>query len=341
MNLKELSEILGLSQTTVSRALNGYPEVSEATRLRVQQIARENNYSPNARARGLATGRASAIGHVIPIGLRHEMVNPIFGDFISGVGEVYAREGFDLIMSVVSGDEEMNAYRNLSARSSVDGVVLHAPLMNDPRIPLLRNLEMPFVVHGRASNEEHPYAWLDVNNTSAFRRATDFLLDLGHTRIALINGLETMDFAYRRREGYMSALSERGITFDPSLMRADEMTEDFGYHSAKEMLARDVAPSAFLAASMICAFGIRRAIEERGLKMGADVSVVTFDDDLSYLANGQNVPIFTACRSSVRTAGVRLAEMLLRQINNPDAPHETELLEAELIAGQSTGPYKD
>lgn len=341
MNLKELSEILGLSQTTVSRALNGYPEVSEATRLRVQQIARENNYSPNARARGLATGRASAIGHVIPIGLRHEMVNPIFGDFISGVGEVYAREGFDLIMSVVSSDEEMNAYRNLSARSSVDGVVLHAPLMNDPRIPLLRNLEMPFVVHGRASNEEHPYAWLDVNNTSAFRRATDFLLDLGHTRIALINGLETMDFAYRRREGYVSALSERGITFDPSLMRADEMTEDFGYHSAKEMLARDVAPSAFLAASMICAFGIRRAIEERGLKMGADVSVVTFDDDLSYLANGQNVPIFTACRSSVRTAGVRLAEMLLRQINNPDAPHETELLEAELIAGQSTGPYKD
>jgi LacI family transcriptional regulator len=341
VNLKELSEILGLSQTTVSRALNGYPEVSEATRLRVQQIALENNYSPNARARGLATGRASAIGHVIPIGLRHEMVNPIFGDFISGVGEVYAREGFDLIMSVVSGDEEMNAYRNLSARSSVDGVVLHAPLMNDPRIPLLRNLEMPFVVHGRASNEEHPYAWLDVNNTSAFRRATDFLLDLGHTRIALINGLETMDFAYRRREGYVSALSERGITFDPSLMRADEMTEDFGYHSAKEMLARDVAPSAFLAASMICAFGIRRAIEERGLKMGADVSVVTFDDDLSYLANGQNVPIFTACRSSVRTAGVRLAEMLLRQINNPDAPHETELLEAELIAGQSTGPYKD
>ncbi|OJI93000.1 LacI family transcriptional regulator [Planktotalea frisia] len=341
MNLKELSEILGLSQTTVSRALNGYPEVSEATRLRVQQIARENNYSPNARARGLATGRASAIGHVIPIGLRHEMVNPIFGDFISGVGEVYAREGFDLIMSVVSGDEEMNAYRNLSARSSVDGVVLHAPLMNDPRIPLLRDLEMPFVVHGRASNEEHPYAWLDVNNTSAFRRATDFLLDLGHTRIALINGLETMDFAYRRREGYVSALSERGITFDPSLMRADEMTEDFGYHSAKEMLARDVAPSAFLSASMICAFGIRRAIEERGLKMGADVSVVTFDDDLSYLANGQNVPIFTACRSSVRTAGVRLAEMLLRQINIPDAPHETELLEAELIAGQSTGPYKD
>lgn len=341
MNLKELSEILGLSQTTVSRALNGYPEVSEATRLRVQQMARENNYSPNARARGLATGRASAIGHVIPIGQRHEMVNPIFGDFIAGVGEVYAREGFDLIMSVISAEEEMNAYSNLSARSSVDGVLLHAPLMTDPRIALLRDLKMPFVVHGRASNEEQPYSWLDVNNTSAFRRATNFLMDLGHTRIALVNGLETMDFAFRRREGYVAALTERGIGIDPDLMRSDEMTEDFGYHTAKEFLARDVAPSAILAASMICAFGIRRAIEERGLAMGKDVSVVTFDDDLSYLANGQNVPIFTATRSSVRTAGVRLAEMLLRQIQNPNAPPETELLEAELIAGQSTGPYKD
>lgn len=341
MDLKELSQLLGLSQTTVSRALNGYPEVSEATRTRVQQIARQHNYSPNARAKGLATGRAHAIGHVIPISHRHEMVNPVFGDFISGVGEVYAREGYDLIMSVVPVADELNAYRNLRARSSVDGVVLHAPLMDEPRIALMRDLEIPFVVHGRASHETGPYAWLDVNNTSAFRRATDYLLDLGHRKIGLINGLETMDFAYRRREGYLAALKARDLEANPALMRSDEMTEVFGYEAANEMLHSDEAPSAFLAASMISAFGIRRAIEESGLKMGVDVSVVTFDDDLSYLTNGQNVPIFTACRSSVRIAGMRLAEMLLRQIKNPKAAPETELLEAELIAGRSTGPFKE
>jgi LacI family transcriptional regulator len=340
VNLKELSEIVGLSQTTVSRALNGYPEVSEATRQRVQKIAHAHNYSPNARAKGLATGRAHAIGHVIPMSQSHEMVNPVFGDFISGVGEVYAREGYDLLMSVVPTQDKLSAYRNMRARSSVDGVVIHAPLIDEPRIALLRELGMPFVVHGRASNETAPDAWLDVNNKSAFQRGTDFLLDLGHRRIALINGLETMNFAFRRREGYETALATRGIDADPALMRAAEMTETHGYQSARDMLHSAAPPTAFLAASMITAIGIRRAIEDAGLSMGRDISVVTFDDDLSYLKNGSDIPIFTACRSSVRRAGVRLAEMLLRQIVNPMAPPETELLEVELIAGRSTGPVK-
>ena len=87
MNLKELARTLGLSQTTVSRALNGYPEVAEATRRRVLRAAREHNYLPNARAKGLATGRAMAVGHVIPVSSRHEIVNPIFADFIAGAGE--------------------------------------------------------------------------------------------------------------------------------------------------------------------------------------------------------------------------------------------------------------
>lgn len=340
MNLKELSQIIGLSQTTVSRALNGYPEVSEATRQRVADLAKAHNYRPNARAKGLATGRAHAIGHVIPFSHSHEIVNPVFGDFISGVGEVYAREGYDLMMSVVSTEDELATYRNLSARSSVDGVVIHAPLIDEPRIALMQKIGLPFVVHGRASNEKTPYAWLDVNNNSAFKRATEFLLDLGHSRIALVNGLENMDFAYRRREGYLTALKERGVTADSGLMRSAEMTEVYGYQTAKDMLQSETPPTAFLTASMISAIGVRRAIEELGLRMGQDVSVITHDDDLGYLKNGQDVPIFTTCRSSVRTAGIKLAELLLRQIENPNAPPETELLEVELIAGRSTGPVK-
>jgi LacI family transcriptional regulator len=136
-------------------------------------------------------------------------------------------------------------------------------------------------------------------------------------------------------------LKERGIGADPALMRTAEMTEVFGYQNAKDMLQSDTPPPAFLAASMISAIGIRRAIEEAGLRMGSDISVITFDDDLGYLKNGQDVPIFTACRSSVRHAGVRLAQLLLRQIANPGAPPETELLEVDLIAGRSTGPLKD
>ncbi|MDJ0822081.1 MAG: substrate-binding domain-containing protein, partial [Paracoccaceae bacterium] len=160
----------------------------------------------------------------------------------------------------------------------------------------------------------------------------------GHRRIALINGLEHMDFAHRRRDGYLAALAARGVDADTGLMRSEEMTEVYGYRSAREMLAQPDPPTAFLVSSMITAIGIRRAIHESGLEMGRDISVVTHDDDLSYLKNGGDVPIFTATRSSVRAAGVRAAEMLLQMIAAPGNPLMTEVMEAELIIGASTGP---
>ncbi len=338
MNLKELSQNLGLSQTTVSRALNGYPEVSPATRRRVEEAARTFNYSPSTRAKGLATGQALAIGHVIPLSSKHEMVNPIFGDFIAGAGETYSRHGYEMILSIVDDANERRIYQGLKSRRAVDGVVVHGPRMNDPRIGLLQDLDLPFAVHGRASDHDKPYTWLDVNNRSAFQRATDFLYDLGHRRIGLINGLEVMDFAHRRREGYAASLRSHDIALDPQIMRSGEMTEVFGFQSTRDMLAENDAPTAILCSSLISALGVRRAIEEKGLVMGKDVSVITHDDVLSYLQNGADVPIFTATRSSVRDAGRKLAEMLLQTISDPTKPPQHQLLEAELMVGSSTGP---
>ena len=338
MNLKELATNLGLSQTTVSRALNGYPEVNEITRERVMAAAKRHSYLPNTRAIRLATGRAMAVGHVIPIATKHEIVNPVFADFIAGAGETYSRNGYDMVLSVVPDDQETQAYRDLQSRGTVDGIIVHAPRLDDPRIALLREVGLPFVVHGRATGTKDAYSWLDVNNRRAFQRATEFLLDLGHRRIGLINGLEYMDFAIRRRTGYVDALVARGIQPDPDLMFSDEMTEGRGYRAAIEMLKQRDKPTAFLVSSMISALGVRRALDELGLKPGRDVSIIIHDDELSYLRNGDDVPIYTATRSSVREAGRQTAEMVLDLIANPGKPPQTRLLEAELIIGQSTGP---
>ncbi|MFS4582442.1 substrate-binding domain-containing protein [Phaeobacter sp. C3_T13_0] len=338
MNLKELAAHLNLSQTTVSRALNGFPEVSEATRRRVAAAAEQYNYRPNTRAKALATGRAMAIGHVIPLSSQHEMVNPIFGDFIAGAGESYARAGYDMILSLVEDSEQEKAYREMAAKRNVDGIVLHAPRMSDPRIDLLRSIGLPFAVHGRASDLEAPYSWLDVNNKSAFDRATQFLLDLGHRRICLVNGLESMDFAWRRRAGYEAALSSRGLPLDPALMYAEEMTESYGYRTVVATQALENPPTAYLVSSIIPAMGVRRAIEDTGRRMGREISVITHDDDLSYLRNGDEVPQFTATRSSVQEAGRQLANLLLEQIRSPTETPLTRLLEAHLTVGRSTGP---
>lgn len=341
MKLKDLSGLLGLSQTTVSRALNGYPEVSEETRKRVRAAAEQHGYRPNVRARSLATGRSMAIGHVIPLASQHEMVNPVFADFLAGAGEVYSGKGFDMLISIVPESEEAQAYREFRTRGTVDGLIVHAPKVGDPRVHILNEIGIPFVIHGRASATEEPYCWVDMNNTHAFRRATDFLLDLGHRRIALVNGLESMDFACRRRAGFEEAYTARGLAADPALMASDEMTEQYGHDTARRLLALPEPPTAFLISSIIPAIGVRRAIEEIGLTLGRDVSVICHDDELSYLKNGGDVPVFTATRSPVREAGRRAARMLLGIIENPETGFRQDLLEAELILGQSTGPLRE
>ena len=336
MDLKNLAKLLDLSPTTVSRALNGFPEVSQKTRARVMEAAKQYNYQPNAKAKGLATGRTNTIGHLIPISAGHEMVNPVFTDFIAGASKAYMSAGYDMLLSLVDDENEADAYRNVTARGRVDGLIVHGPKLQDNRVELLNSLSVPFVVHGRLSDSDG-YSWVDVNNSRAFKRGTDYLVELGHQRVALINGLESMVFAKHRNDGYSESLQAHQITVDPSLLVSGEMTEPFGYESTCRMLDSKSPPTAFIVSSMILAIGVRRAIEERGLKLGFDVSLVAYDDNLSYLKGASDVPVFTSLRSSVREAGKRCAENLLFLIDNPGHEPLQELWEASLIIGESTG----
>ncbi|WP_313958451.1 substrate-binding domain-containing protein [Chelativorans salis] len=340
VNLRRLSEVLGLSQTTVSRALNGFPEVNEKTRARVVEAAQRLNYRPSASAASLATGKACAIGHVVPLA-EHMMINPHFSDFLAGAGEVYAQFGYEMLLRVVAQAEEADVYRDFASRSRVDGVVVHGPLTNDPRIPLLKSLGLPFVVHGRSDDGTGDYSWLDVNNRRAFCRATGFLADLGHRRIALINGLEAMNFASRRRQGYESVLADRGLEQDPSLIFSEDMVEPYGHRVARQLFSSPRPPTAILVSSVLPAMGVVRALAELGIRPGADVSIIAFDDCLSFLqpasdGKARDVPFLTAMRSSIREAGRRVAEMLLEQIAAPDGGRRHELWEAELVIGETT-----
>jgi LacI family transcriptional regulator len=243
-----------------------------------------------------------------------------------------------MTLTIVKDEDELEAYRGFSERGAVDGVIVQAPKCNDRRIPYLAELGIPFIVHGRASGVTIPYAWLDVDNRGAMRLATEHLLELGHRRIALVNGLETLDFAVSRREGYRTALEAAGLAADRGLMRSSDMSEPNGHAAAAAMLALEDPPTAFIASSMVLAMGIKRALDEAGLHMGREVSVLCYDDDLSYLPNTGDRPLFTALRSSVRAAGARCASLLIERIGSPQTPLPNELWEAELIPGRSTGP---
>ncbi len=216
MNLKTLAEHLGLSQTTVSRALAGYSDVAESTRHRVQDEARRLGYSPNAAAQRLALGKARAIGVVFATAGSMPS-DSIFTEFLTGLAESAARAETDVLISAAMQDsnDEMRVYRRLAQTRSVDAIVLSSPLIEDPRLSLLAGLGLPSIVHGR-TRAAAPYAHLDIDNDGAFYRAARMLTDLGHRRIALLNGEERFNFALDR-ENRLAARIDRAGHHTPSL----------------------------------------------------------------------------------------------------------------------------
>lgn len=334
MNLKELASNLGLSQTTVSRALNGYPEVKEETRRRVAEAAARLGYRPNASARRLATGRAGAFGWV----LHRSAYGPHTVEFLGGLAEPLMHDEIDILVSTVASDEEeIAAYHRAAASKRVDAVVLASPRPNDRRIAILNDLGMPFILHGRSEGAP-PHAWLDIDNEAAAERATAHLLDLGHRRIALFNGPRGMTFAIHREAGYRAALAARDVAPNPALIVNTIFTDEMGFRHAQQLLERTPRPTAFVAGSMMTAIGIFRAIRSAGLVLGRDVSMIAHDDVFPYLNADNMVPSMSTTRSSIRAAGTRIAELLTQMLAGKPAAEIHELWPVELVLRESTGP---
>ncbi|MCT8997274.1 substrate-binding domain-containing protein [Chelativorans intermedius] len=336
MNMKTLAEMLGLSQTTVSRALNGHSDVAEATRRRVEEAAVKLGYRPNASAQRLATGRAGAIGLILPAN-SDRLMNPHFLEFIAGLGTHLIRKEFDIVLIPVELQDEMRAYERIISSRQVDALVLSMPTLADERIPLLTRRGMPFILHGRTRSNV-PHAWLDVDNEGAFRRATRHLLQLGHERIALANGPAGYTYTHHREKGYRDALAEYGIAPDPALISNSDLTDMTGYAIADGWLSLKAPPTAILTSAVTMAMGISRAIRSRGLTLGRDVSMVAHDDVFPYLNPQTMIPSLTTTQSSLRAAGSRIGELLLEMLEGRDPGSIGELWPVPLILGDSTGP---
>lgn len=336
MKLKDLADRLGLSQTTVSRALNGYPEVSPATRERVIDAARRFDYRPNASARRLATGRAGAIGAVLRTD-RTQMFDPHYVEFLAGLGERLGDREIDIVLGTSRPGDEHASYRRIAAGSRVDALILSSPEISDDRIRMLTQLGMPFVLHGRTIDQPE-HAWLDIDNEAGFRHAANHLLDLGHRHIALINGPTRFTFATHRERGFRAAHAGRGVPVDDALIGEGLMTDEVGSRLAAAFLARTPRPTAIMASSMMMALGAFRAIRAAGLTLGKDVSMIAHDDVFPFLNADRMVPTMSTTRSSIRAAGNRVAELALEILGGRAPSTIHELWPVELIVRDSTGP---
>lgn len=337
MNLKQLSQLLGLSQTTVSRALNGYPEVNAETRQRVLDAVRETGYRPNRAAQRLATGRAGSIGLVMPTadGIDSDVH---FGEFLAGLGDEAVKHDFHFVINPSHPEDEAATCRRLVASGNVDALFLAYMREKDPRIAMMKSLKMPFVVHGRSIGVPTDYPFVDIDNTGAFYDAARLLAQLGHRQFALLNGPENLAFAIRRKKGTVRALAEHGLELREECVQHSQMTDEHGFRAMQRFLQLETPPTAVLCSSTVLALGAVRAISQAGLKLGADISLIAHDDVLPVLRPEHfSVPL-TTTRSALRAAGLRIAERLIERSKNDEAEPQQELWKAELIVRSSTGP---
>ena len=340
MNLKQLSHMLSLSQTTVSRALNGYPEVSEETRRRVVDAAKRHGYRPNPSARRLATGKAGMIGYVMPTGDSVD-IDPHFVEFLSGLGDYARAHELDLVLSPTAVDEEETTYRRIVANKQVDAIYVSSPLPADRRIVLLNQLAIPYIVHGRSEGLGFDYPYLDIDNEAAFHDAARLLIQLGHRRVALINDEVTKTFAIYRERGARRALAASGLTLAPQYVFSAPMTEENGYRAARALLGQSESPTAIVCSSMIMALGIVRAARELGLEIPRDLSLVAHDDVFHYL-KPESFPVpLTTTRSSIRLAGQRIAERLAARMSGLEVGPRAELWPVDLVVRGSIAGAPD
>jgi LacI family transcriptional regulator len=329
-----LAEHLSLSQGTVSRALNEYPDISKSTRSRVRKAANAMGYVPNPTARRLATGVAEVVAYVMPErhgGMSESFIAPL----LQGLGDSLSDRGWDLLVTqAATPDDEIATLKRLTTARQVSGVVLSRPRKKDPRVDFLRNAGFPFVVHGR-TDRSSDYAWYDVDSKAAFADAVGRLIALGHRRIGFVGAPMQFTFAQMRADGYADALAGHGIDYDAALVVIAALSEEAGESATQQLLDLVDPPTAVLCTTDTQALGALSALRSRSLVPGKDVSLVGYDG-LS-IGRHTNPPLTTMAQPQA-DSGRRLGEMLLAIIDGGNPADFQELHAAEFLRRETDGP---
>ncbi len=336
MNLARLANHLGMSKTTVSRALNGYPEVNVRTRERVLKAAKEVGYQPNPMARSLALGRTNVIGIIYPL-LPTDLGDPMFLDVVAGMSSALEAVNKNLIIAPVSPAAEQPSYQQIVRGRRVDGLVVGRTLVRDERIAFLSKAKFPFVAHGRTELNA-PYAWFDYDNAAGIRMAMERLLRLGHQRVALISAPLELNFARQRKDSFVAALAEAGLAADPRYLIDNTLDRRSGYQAMQQLLACSPRPTAVIVDNHLSGVGAVRALLDAGVEIGKDISMIVWGSMADTLA-GANVT--TIDQPEPRRAGARMAEMLLSLINGTPAAELQELWQPVLQEGATIGPVTE
>jgi LacI family transcriptional regulator len=280
LTIQDIARLANVSMGTVSRVLNNKPDVGPETRERILQIVNEQGYVPSITATGLAAGRNRLIGVLVPA-----LTWPLIPELMRGVAEIADATSYEMVLySISTSNHERDNSKfidRILATKLTAGLLAIFPGQSTMHLAELHQHGFPLVL----VDDQHPptdgIAWVGTDNRKGAYEATMHLIQLGHRRIAHIQGPLKYMVSHDRYQGYCDALKQANIEFDPSLIREGDFMPTGGHSCASELfqLPPDQRPTAIFAGSDFMAYGVISAAETYGIRIPEDLALVGFDDN--------------------------------------------------------------
>lgn len=334
ITIAEIAAQAGVSLPTVSRVLKGRPDVAPATRARIEQLLDESGYL-RRNAATTAKERKKSNGGVIDL-VVHELDNPAIVEIVRGVEVALERTEWSLALSFTHDDpgEEKQWLDKIQERGA-KGVIFVRAQNQSTRLHEVQRHGIPFVICNQFGEATPNIPWVGATNWAGGRMAVEYLLSLGHRRIAIISGPESLQCSLDRVAGYRTALEAVGIPIAPELIRPGDFRLQSGYTQTCALLALPDPPTAIFASNDLQAMGVYKALYLRDIHVPKRMSVIGFDN-ISFA--GIVSPGLTTIHQPLFDMGRMATTMLMRLIAGEPLDSSQVELATTLIVRESCAP---
>ena len=329
VSIRDVARQAGVSITTVSKALNNYPDVNEQTRKRIQDIVQKMGYVPDMMGRSMGGISDPVIGLLINDLAQEDYSGSVYG-YLSGVHRACRGSNIGFVLAITDWEAQLQtSLQQLCLSKGLSGLVCTGFRASDPYVKQIAVLDIPCVCMDFKA--DGPMAMeVTIDNVQAANDAVTFLIQSGRKNIAMLSAQQEIDVANRRSQGYWNALSRAGYPYLPQRMIDADFDQEIAYQKAKELLRSDAEVDAFFCASDLMALGACQAVTEIGWTVGKDISIVGFDDIpvARYLYGG-----LTTIRQDFYNMGFAAGQMLRRRLLDEDSrpPEVSKQMLYELV----------
>jgi LacI family transcriptional regulator len=329
--IRDIARHAGVSVATVSRVINGRPDVSAATREAVLRHVRAHNFTTNRSARALSVGRTGLVGFTVP-----NAYAEYFTSILSGATEALYEQDMRVVLCPTLHEHEREVtLLDRLMHGTTDGAILLLPTETSDELKALQAHGFPFVVADPRHPLDEGIPAVSAVHWAGAKAATDHLLSLGHRRIALITGDRGWIATEDRLNGYQTALAAAGVLPKPELVAEGDFLIEGGYAAGGALLDLTEPPTAIFASNDNMAVGVLLAARERGLRVPADLSIVGFDDSEKASIV---TPQLTTVRQPLEELGRTAVSLLMRLLDRQRVEALHVELATKLVVRDSTAP---